>query len=92
MGLGASDSPSPIREVTVGNISMAQDVSLEFLARQLDRILTRLGAIEDQITVLTGLAIRHDGALTGLATEFRGLARAVNRADRRLRKLEDSDA
>ncbi len=51
-----------------------EDVSLEFLARQLERILTRLGAIEDQITVLTGMAIRHDGALTGLATEFRGLA------------------
>jgi len=68
---------------------MTEDVSLEFLSRQLDRVLTRLGAIEDQITVLTGMAIRHDGSLTGLATEFRGLAQALNRADHRLRKLED---
>ena len=64
-------------------------VTLEFLARQQERVLTRLGAIEDQITVLTGMAIRHDGALTGLATQFRGLAQALSRADHRLRKLED---
>jgi hypothetical protein len=70
---------------------MTQDVSLEFLARQLERVLSRLGSIEDQITVLTGMAIRHDGALTGLATEFRGLVQSVSRIDHRLRKLEDSE-
>jgi len=70
---------------------MADTVTLEFLARQLERILTRLGAIEDQITVLTGMAIRHDGALDGLATEFRGFVQATNRADHRLRKLEDQE-
>ncbi len=60
------------------------DVTLEFVARQLERVLTRLGAIEDQLTVLTGMAIRHDGALNGLATEFRGLVQATSRADHRL--------
>jgi hypothetical protein len=40
-----------------------EDGSLEFLARQWERLLIRLGAIEDQITALTGMAIRHDGAL-----------------------------
>lgn len=47
------------------------NVDLRLLARQLERVLTRLGAIEDQITVLTGMAIRHDGSLSGIATEFR---------------------
>ena len=65
---------------------MTDEVSIAFVSRQLDRVLTRLGAIEDQITVPTGMAIRHDGALTGLATEFRGLAQLVNRIDHRLRK------
>ena len=65
------------------------NVDLNWIARQLERVLTRLGAIEDQITVLTGKAIRHDGALTGLATEFRGLAQSLSRAEHRLRKLED---
>jgi hypothetical protein len=48
------------------------DVSLEFVSRQLDRVLDRLGAIEDQITVLTGMTMRHDGSLAGLAVEIRG--------------------
>jgi hypothetical protein len=45
------------------------DVSLDFLASQLERVLNRLGAVEDQITVLTGMTIRLDGAVNGLATE-----------------------
>ncbi len=72
-------------------MSQSSKVTLEFLSRQLERVLTGLGAIEDQITVLTGMAARHDGALNGLATEFRGLAQAVNRADHRPRKLEDQE-
>ena len=36
---------------------------------------------EDQITVLTGMATRHDGALTGLAIEFRGLVQSVGRIE-----------
>jgi len=78
------------RELEIAILSEPpEDVSLEFLARQLERVLTRLGAIEDQITVLTGMAIRYGGALTGLATEFRGLAQTLSCADYRLRKLED---
>ncbi len=66
-----------------------ENVNLAFIARQLERVLTRLGAIEDQITVLTGMAIRHDGSLNGLAPEFRSLAQGLSRADHRLRNLED---
>jgi hypothetical protein len=55
------------------------DVSLEFVSRQLDRVLDRLGAIEDQITVLTGMTMRHDGSLAGLAVEIRGLMQSVSR-------------
>ena len=47
-----------------------EEVSLEFLAHQLERVLTRLGAIEDQITVLTGMAICHDGALAASPLNF----------------------
>lgn len=57
------------------------EASLDFIQRQLERVLDRLGAIEDQITVLTGMAIRHDGSLTGLATEFRGLVQSVGRIE-----------
>jgi hypothetical protein len=67
------------------------EVSLEFLSRQLDRVLDRLGAIEDQITVLTGMAMRHDGSLAGLAVEMRGLVQSIARVEHRLRKVEDAE-
>ena len=66
------------------------DVSLDFLASQLERVLNRLGAVEDQITVLTGMAIRLDGAVNGLATEMRGLVQSINRIEHRLRRVEDA--
>ena len=68
------------------------DVSLDFLASQLERVINRLGAVEDQITVLTGMAIRLDGAVNGLATEMRGLVQSINRIEHRLRKVEDAGA
>ena len=46
-------------------------ITLEFVARQLDRVLDRLGTLQDQITILTGIWIRLDGAVESLATEVR---------------------
>jgi hypothetical protein len=66
------------------------DVTLDFVTRQLDRVLDRIGAVEDQITVLTGIAIRLDGAVQGLAVEMRGLAQSVSRIEHRLRKVEET--
>jgi hypothetical protein len=66
------------------------DVSPDFLASQLERVLNRLGAVEDQITVLTGMTIRLDGAVKGLATEMRGLVQSINPIEHRLRRVEDA--
>jgi hypothetical protein len=66
------------------------DVSLDFVTRQLERVLDRIGAVEDQITILTGIAIRLDGAVQGLAIEMRGLAQSVSRIEHRLRKVEEA--
>ena len=44
-------------------------ITLEFVARQLDRVLDRLGTLQDQITILTGICMRLDRAIEGLATE-----------------------
>jgi hypothetical protein len=64
---------------------MAEKITLAFIARQQRDILSRLisideriGKIEDDVTVLTGMAIRNDGLL-----------RLVTRFDQRLRKLEN---
>jgi hypothetical protein len=64
--------------------------AVDVLASQLERVLNRLGAVEDQITVLTGMTIRLDGAVNGLATEMRGLVQSINRIEHRLRKVEDA--
>jgi hypothetical protein len=64
---------------------MAEEVTLTFLSRQIERVLDRLGAIEDQMTVLTGIAMRRDESLEGLAVEVRGLVRLVDRVEHRLR-------
>jgi len=64
--------------------------AVDFLASQLDRVLNRLGAVEDQITVLTGTTIRLDGAVNRLAAEMRGMVQSINRIEHRLRKVEDA--
>jgi hypothetical protein len=66
--------------------------TLEFVSRQLERVLDRLGSIEDQITVLTGMAMRQDGSLAGLTVEVRGLVHSIARIENRLRKVEDAGA
>jgi hypothetical protein len=39
---------------------MAETVTLEFLARQLDRVITDQAAMRDDIRVLTTIALRHE--------------------------------
>jgi hypothetical protein len=70
---------------------MAEEITLEFIARQLERMFDRIGTVEDQITVLTGIAMRLDGSLEGLAVEVRGMVRLLDRLERRVRKLEEAD-
>jgi hypothetical protein len=62
----------------------------DLLMSQLERVLNRLGAVEDQITVLTGMTIRLDGAVNGLTTEMRGLVQSIDRIEHRLRRVEDA--
>jgi hypothetical protein len=62
----------------------------DLLVSQLERVLNRLGAVEDQITVLTGMTIRLDGAVNGLTTEMRGLVQSIDRIEHRLRRVEDA--
>lgn len=67
------------------------EITLEFLSRQLDRVLDRLGAMEDQMTVQTATISRLDATVGGLTTELRALSRRLDRIDVRVRKLEDEE-
>jgi hypothetical protein len=48
------------------------EITLEFVARQLDRVLDQIGTMRDEITVLTGITMRLDGAVEGLTRALRG--------------------
>jgi hypothetical protein len=45
---------------------MAETVTLEFLAGQLDRVLTEQAATQDEIHVLTAIVLRHGNTLKAL--------------------------
>ena len=55
---------------------MAETVTLEFLARQLDRVITDQAAMRDDIRVLTTIALRHETTLTRLDETMQGILSA----------------
>jgi hypothetical protein len=67
---------------------MADDIDLNFIGRQLERVLAEQSRVRDSITVLTGITIRLEGAVTGLTMEIAGLRSMVLDHDRRLRTIE----
>lgn len=61
-----------------------EQVDLNFIARQLERVIEEQARQRDDITVLTGITIRLEGSVQGLTTEIRGLRSKVDRMERRL--------
>jgi peptidoglycan hydrolase CwlO-like protein len=68
------------------------DINLEFLARQMERILTEVGSLRDDMSVLTALALRLDATMTGVQQELRATHSQIQRMNDRIRKLEDIPA
>ena len=68
------------------------DINLEFLARQMDRVLTEIGSLRDDMPVLTALALRLDATMTGVQQELRATHGQIQRMNDRVRKLEDQPA
>jgi hypothetical protein len=65
-----------------------EKVSLEFIARQLDRVLKDQAAMREDITVMAAMMRRFDGTLDGLLHEVRAEHARHSRVDQRLRDLE----
>lgn len=64
------------------------NVDFHWIARHLVALRERVDHLDDQLVVLTGMAMRHEGALGGLAVEVRGLVNMVARHERRIQMLE----
>lgn len=66
-----------------------QPITLEFLARQQARILDEMASFRDDLTVLTAIAMRVEGAVSALTTEVRAMHSRHSRLERRVRALEE---
>lgn len=78
---------------------MAENITLEFLGAQMDRMLADQAAMRDDIRVLTAIALRHENTLKNTAEEMRDILvqiRAMvsqhSRFNDRLRRLEEQPA
>jgi len=69
---------------------MADDpITLEFLARQQQRVLDELSTMRDDMQVLTAMVMRLDGTVGLVLTELRAMHSQHNRLANRVRRLEE---
>jgi hypothetical protein len=71
---------------------MAQNVTLEFLGAQMERMLARQDAMHDDIRVLTAIVLRHENTLVDLLQQIRAMVAQHQRFGDRLRRLEEQPA
>jgi hypothetical protein len=78
---------------------MAENVTLEFLGAQMERMLSEQASIRDELRsvredmrVLTAIVLRHDASLNGILEQLHAMTAQLNRFDIRLRRLEDQPA
>lgn len=63
-------------------------VTLEFLAKQQIRILSEIGILRDDMTVLSAIVRRMDATIGGLLEEIRAVHAQYARMDHRVSRLE----
>ncbi len=63
-------------------------VDLTFIARQLQRLVSDVASLRDDMNVLTSIVLRQDNTMSGLLTETRATHTQIQRLAERLRRLE----
>jgi len=64
------------------------EVTLEFLAKQIERVLVDVASTREDVNVLTAIVMRQDTTMAALLTEIRGVHAQISRVQQRLAKLE----
>ena len=64
-------------------------VTLEFLGKQLDRVIAEQGATRDDLRVLTTIVLRLEGTVSGLLDQLHAMVAQHQPFDARLRRLEE---
>jgi hypothetical protein len=71
---------------------MAERGTLEFIARQLDRLIADQAEMRDDIRVLTAIVLRHENTLKDILTQVTAMVSQQARFNDRLRRLEEQPA
>jgi len=66
-----------------------EPITLEFLARQQQRVLDEIGVVRDDMQVLTAMVMRLDGTVGLVLTELRAIHSQHQRLANRVRRLEE---
>jgi hypothetical protein len=66
------------------------DIDLNFIARQLDRVMTDIATLRDEVRVQNAITMRLDGGQSAMLAELRAIRDQIVRMNDRIRKLEDS--
>ena len=62
---------------------------LSFVTRQIERLMTDVASVRDDMAVLTAIVLRLDGSMTALLQETRAPHTQIARMNGRIRRLED---
>ncbi len=69
-----------------------EPTTLEFLARQQQRMLEEMGSMRDDMQVLTAMVMRLGGTVGLVLTELRAMHSQHQRLANRVRRLEEEPA
>jgi transcriptional regulator with XRE-family HTH domain len=67
------------------------DLDLSLITHHLDRLITEVASMRDDIGVLTAIVMRLDGSQSALLQELRATHSQIARMNDRIRKLENSE-
>jgi hypothetical protein len=65
-------------------------VTLEFLGKQLERVIAEQNATRDDLRVLTTIVLRLEGTVSGVHDQLPAMVAQHQRFDARLRRLEEA--
>ncbi|HEV2187254.1 MAG TPA: hypothetical protein VGR70_08595 [Stellaceae bacterium] len=71
---------------------MAENVTLEFLGAQMERMLGRQDQLQEDMRVLTAIVLRHENTLVDMLQQIRAMVSQHSRFNDRLRRLEEQPA
>jgi hypothetical protein len=65
------------------------EVDLNFIARQLERLISDIAMMRDELRVQGAIIMRLDSGQSAMLTELRATRDQISRMNDRVRKLED---